>query len=70
MFNKMPSQDLITWNAILGGCAMHGHGKEALEHFERMCEESVQPDEVTFLCLLSASSHGGWWMKAYTVMLQ
>jgi hypothetical protein len=49
---------------------MHGHGKEALEHFEHMCEESVQPDEVTFLCLLSACSHGGWWMKAYTVMLQ
>jgi pentatricopeptide repeat protein len=55
----MPSQDVITWNAILGGCAMHGHGKEALEHFERMCEESVQPDEITFLCLLSACSHGG-----------
>ncbi len=59
MFDKMPSQDVITWNAILGGCAMHGHGKEALEHFERMCEESVQPDEITFLCLLSACSHGG-----------
>ncbi len=70
MFNKMPSQDLITWNAILGGCAMHGHGKEAPEHFECMCEESVQPDEVTFLCLFSACSHGGSWMKAYTVMLQ
>jgi pentatricopeptide repeat protein len=59
VFDKMPSQDVITWNAILGGCAMHGHGKEALEHFERMCEESVQPDEITFLCLLSACSHGG-----------
>jgi pentatricopeptide repeat protein len=36
VFNKMPSQDVITWNAILGGCAMHGHGKEALEHFEHV----------------------------------
>jgi len=44
----MPFQDVFTWNAILGGCPMHGHGKEALEHFECMCEESVQPDEVTF----------------------
>jgi hypothetical protein len=34
------------------------------------CEESVQPDEITFLCLLSACSHGVWWMKAYIVMLQ
>jgi hypothetical protein len=30
VFNKVPSQDVVTWDAILGGCAMHGHGKEAL----------------------------------------
>jgi hypothetical protein len=34
MFNKMPSQNVVTWNAILGGCAMHGLGKEARKHFE------------------------------------
>jgi pentatricopeptide repeat protein len=28
MFNKMASHDVKSWNAILGGCAMHGHGKE------------------------------------------
>jgi pentatricopeptide repeat protein len=39
-FNKMPySQDVVTWTAILGGCVMHGHGKEALKHFEQVCEE-------------------------------
>jgi hypothetical protein len=26
----MPSQDVVTWDAILVECAMHGHGKEAL----------------------------------------
>jgi pentatricopeptide repeat protein len=59
MFNKMPSQNVVTWTAILGGCAMHGCGKEALKHFERMCEEGVQPNEVTFVCLLSGCSHEG-----------
>jgi pentatricopeptide repeat protein len=59
VFNRMPSRDVVTWNAILGGCAMHGHGKEALKHFERMCEEGVQPDDITFICLLSACSHAG-----------
>ncbi|CAM6049373.1 unnamed protein product [Sphagnum compactum] len=59
VFNRMPSQDVVTWNAILGGCAMHGHGKEALKYFERMCEEGVQPDDITFICLLSACSHAG-----------
>jgi pentatricopeptide repeat protein len=28
MFHKMPSQDVVTWTAILG------HGNEALQHFE------------------------------------
>jgi len=25
---------VVTWNAILGGCAMNGHGKEVLKDFE------------------------------------
>ncbi len=47
MFNKMPSRDVVTWTAMLegcamlGGCAMHGHGREALRHFEQMCDEGV-----------------------------
>jgi pentatricopeptide repeat protein len=52
VFNKMPSQDVATWNAILGGCAMHGHGKEALKHFEQMCE-GVQQNAVAFLSSVS-----------------
>ncbi len=58
-FNKMPSRNVVTWNAILRGCAMNGHGNEALKHFEHMCEEGVQPDDITFICLLSACSHAG-----------
>ncbi len=59
VFNKMPSRNVVTWNAILGGCAMNGHGNEALKHFEQMCEEGVQPDDITFICVLSACSHAG-----------
>ncbi|CAK9193903.1 unnamed protein product [Sphagnum jensenii] len=59
VFNKMPSRDVVTWTTILGGCAMHGHGKEALKHFEQMREEGVQPNDITFICLLSACSHSG-----------
>ncbi len=59
VFNKMPSHDVISWNAILGGCAMHGHGNEVLKLFEQMCEEGVKPDDITFVCLLSACSHAG-----------
>jgi pentatricopeptide repeat protein len=53
MFHKMPSKDVVTWTAILG------HGNEALQHFEWMCDEGVQQDDITFVCLLSACSHAG-----------
>jgi pentatricopeptide repeat protein len=59
VFNKMPSGTVVIWSAILGGCAMNGHGKEALKYFEQMCEEGVQSDGVTFIGLLSACSHAG-----------
>jgi pentatricopeptide repeat protein len=58
VFNKMPSQDVVTWNVILGGCVRHGHRKEALKHFEQMCK-GVLPDDITFVCLLSVCSHAG-----------
>jgi pentatricopeptide repeat protein len=57
VFNKMPSRTVVTGNAILGGCAMNGHGKEALKYFEQMFAEGLQPDDTTFICLLSACHH-------------
>jgi pentatricopeptide repeat protein len=59
VFNEMPSRDVVTWNALLGGCAMHVHVREALKYSELMCEEVLQPDEIPFVCLLSACSHAG-----------
>jgi pentatricopeptide repeat protein len=59
VFTKMPSQNVVTWTAILGGCAMHGHGRETVKHFEQMCEEGAQPNDIYFVCLLSPCSHAG-----------
>jgi pentatricopeptide repeat protein len=60
VFNKMSSRDVISWNAMLPGFAMHDvHGNKALEHFEQMFEEGVEPNDVTFVCILSACSHAG-----------
>ncbi len=59
VFNKMPTCDIVSWNAMLQGYAMHGHANKALEHFEEMCKEGVHIDNVTFLSLLSACNHAG-----------
>jgi len=47
------------WTTV-GGCTCTRHGKEVLKHFEQICEESVQPNDITFSCLLSACSHAGF----------
>jgi pentatricopeptide repeat protein len=58
VFNMMPAQNMVSLNAVLGGCAMHGQSNEALKHFEQMCEH-VQSNDITSVCLLSAFSHAG-----------
>ncbi len=68
VFNKISSHDAVSWNAILGRYAMQGPGMEALKHFEQMCEEGVQPNDITFVCLLLAVQV--WWMKACAIVFQ
>jgi pentatricopeptide repeat protein len=46
----MLTHDVVPSNAV------HAHGKQALAHFEWMCEE-VDINDATFVCLLSACSH-------------
>ncbi|KAM7274100.1 hypothetical protein ACFE04_028764 [Oxalis oulophora] len=59
IFNKVSSKNVCTWNALIGGLAMHGHGYEALGHFENMIKAAMRPNEVTFLAILTACCHSG-----------
>ncbi|KAJ6674372.1 PENTATRICOPEPTIDE REPEAT-CONTAINING PROTEIN [Salix viminalis] len=36
----------ITWSAIIGGLAMHGRARDALDHFWRMQQAGVTPSDV------------------------
>ncbi|KAH7434379.1 hypothetical protein KP509_06G014700 [Ceratopteris richardii] len=57
VFNNLPVQDVVSWNAIIKGCGMNHNGKKAVEYFEGMQKQGLKPDAVTFPCLLSACSH-------------
>ncbi|KAJ6830949.1 pentatricopeptide repeat-containing protein-like [Iris pallida] len=61
VFEKMKARNTVSWNAMILGLAMHGHGEEALKLFGRMqeCEEDQEPNDVTFVGVLCACSHGG-----------
>ncbi|KAF8403832.1 hypothetical protein HHK36_011938 [Tetracentron sinense] len=59
VFREIPGRNALTWTAIIGGLALHGHAHEAISHFLEMIEIGLIPDEVTFLGVLSACCHGG-----------
>ncbi|MBA0872964.1 hypothetical protein Goshw_024334 [Gossypium schwendimanii] len=59
VFNRMAKRDVVSWNAMLHGFAMHGHASEALQVFSRMKMEGFQPDRVTFVGVLCACTHAG-----------
>ncbi|KAH6831372.1 Pentatricopeptide repeat superfamily protein [Perilla frutescens var. hirtella] len=51
--------DVLLWNAMIGGLAVHGFALEALDIYVEMQSLGIRPDEITYLCLLSACAHGG-----------
>ncbi|XP_020523012.1 pentatricopeptide repeat-containing protein At3g12770 isoform X2 [Amborella trichopoda] len=59
IFESMPKRDVSSWNVMISGYGNHGHGKEAMASFSRMCEEGINPNHITYTCLLSACSHAG-----------
>lgn len=59
VFSEISKPDKVAWTAMIAGYAMHGHGKTAIEIFERTVREGMEPDHVTFTHLLSACSHSG-----------
>lgn len=61
VFRMVPASrtDVLIWNSVIGGLAMHGMCKEALSMFREMESLGLEPDEITYLGLLSACAHGG-----------
>ncbi|KAI9112301.1 hypothetical protein K1719_016824 [Acacia pycnantha] len=59
VFETLPKRNVITWNAIIGGLAMHGRANDALNYFSRMERSRVSPSDVTYIAILSACSHAG-----------
>ncbi|XP_047179696.1 pentatricopeptide repeat-containing protein At5g08305 isoform X1 [Vigna umbellata] len=57
--------DVLIWNAMIGGLATHGLVEESLKLFKEMQTVGIEPDEVTYLCLLAACAHGGLVKEAW-----
>ncbi|CAL8098845.1 unnamed protein product [Prunus armeniaca] len=58
-FDEMPTRNLVCWNAVMGGYAMHGKANETMEVFRLMQRSGQKPDFISFTCVLSACSQKG-----------
>ncbi|KAL6652487.1 hypothetical protein ACP70R_011412 [Stipagrostis hirtigluma subsp. patula] len=59
IFSKMPFKNVSSWNAMINGFALHGHGRHSVECFDRMVASGFAPNEVTFITVLGACCHSG-----------
>eukprot|EP00250_Pteridium_aquilinum_P018320 c24033_g3_i1 orf=1-1545(-) len=56
VFNRLPVGNIVTWSALMKGYAQLNHSKEALQLFQQMQQQGMNPDEVTFASILKACS--------------
>eukprot|EP01018_Ginkgo_biloba_P019525 Gb_02229 [translate_table: standard] len=59
LFIKMSTRDVVSWNAMIAGYGMHGYGQDALALFSQMLQTDIKPNDISFICILSACSHAG-----------
>ncbi|XP_072959143.1 pentatricopeptide repeat-containing protein At3g16610-like [Typha angustifolia] len=58
-FHRIWKHNLVSYNTMLAGFAMHGLGEEGLALFSQLIQYGIRPDEITFLSVLSSCVHGG-----------
>ncbi|KAJ8467175.1 hypothetical protein OPV22_029727 [Ensete ventricosum] len=58
-FSEIPERGIVSWSAMIGGLAQHGHGKKALDLFSKMLDEGLSPNHITLTSVLCACNHAG-----------
>ncbi|KAK9086566.1 hypothetical protein Syun_028960 [Stephania yunnanensis] len=51
--------DVVLWNSMITSYGIHGHGLKAVSIYDRMKDAGANPNQATFVSLLSACSHSG-----------
>lgn len=59
VFDRLPVQDIMSWNALIAGYNQHGCFKEALYCFEQMQCGGFLADTITIACILRACGSMG-----------
>ncbi|XP_072992829.1 pentatricopeptide repeat-containing protein At2g03880, mitochondrial-like [Typha latifolia] len=64
-FGSISSRNVVLWTTMLCSYAMHGQGRLAIQIFEKMLEEKIMPNAISFTGVLSACSHSKFVKEGY-----
>ncbi|CDO99924.1 unnamed protein product [Coffea canephora] len=59
VFSTTEEKNIVLWNSMVSGFARHGRSLEAMVLFEKMQLSGLQPNEVTYVSVLSSCCHMG-----------
>nr|XP_043626545.1 pentatricopeptide repeat-containing protein ELI1, chloroplastic [Erigeron canadensis] len=60
IFDKLENKDVVAYNSMISGYAMHGFCQEALLLFSNLCSRMhIRPTDISFIGILSACAHSG-----------
>eukprot|EP00250_Pteridium_aquilinum_P020621 c24888_g1_i1 orf=525-3071(-) len=57
IFWGMPLRDVVSWSTMIAALSQWGHYEEALDVYSRMALGIIEPDRITFVCILNACSN-------------
>ncbi|XP_020574133.1 pentatricopeptide repeat-containing protein At1g09190-like, partial [Phalaenopsis equestris] len=70
VFDEMPQPDVVTWNTMINGLAINGHGLLGLQMFDEMLERCFPPpNSSTFVSVLGCCTHAGMVNRAKELIL-
>lgn len=59
VFNRLPYRNLVSWSAIIAGCALHGEFRMAIRCLQDMVRQGLTPNDSIHAGVLTACSHAG-----------
>ncbi|PON83791.1 Tetratricopeptide-like helical domain containing protein [Trema orientale] len=61
IFDMTSPKCLTSWNSMINCYALHGQSESSITIFQEMikCKDDVSPNEITFIGLFNACTHGG-----------
>ncbi|PIA37871.1 hypothetical protein AQUCO_02900009v1 [Aquilegia coerulea] len=66
VFEEIGNRNVVCWTAIIAAYQQHGCAEKVIQLFEEMLADGIEPDYITFVCVLSACSHAGQVEKGFS----